>query len=86
MEVLFTGVIAQRQDIQDSQRDRSSSLSSSSSSVENYEQGRQKWFKLKEELEKGEKAYEGMYGFFQISNQNEELRTKLFAMHKKMKV
>lgn len=51
--------------------------------VENYEQGRQKWFKLKEELEKGERAYEGMYGFFQISNQNEELRTKLFAMHKK---
>ena len=86
MELLFAGVIAQHQDIQDYQRGSSSSplsLSSSSSLVENYEQGRQKWLKLKEELEKGERVYEGMYGFFQISNQNEELRAKLFAMHKK---
>ncbi|WP_242451412.1 hypothetical protein [Lawsonia intracellularis] len=85
MELLFAGVIAQHQDIQDYQRDRLSSPSSLSSSclVENYEQGRQKWLKLKEDLEKGERVYEGMYGFFQISNQNEELRAKLFAIHKK---
>lgn len=84
MEGLFAGVIAQSQDIQDSQRDSSSSLPSFSfCSIEDYKQGRQKWFKLKEELEKGERRYEGMYSFFQVSNQNEDLRTKLFAMYEK---
>lgn len=88
MELLFAGVIAQHQDIQDYQRDRLSSPSSLSSSclVENYEQGRQKWLKLKEDLEKGERVYEGMYGFSRFPIKMKSYVQSFLLYIKKMKV